>query len=225
MQHYPGILPKFGEEHVEVFVAFTLGGKAKRRQRDDFLNAALALGNAQKGRRGITLSSRCSGPFFGWDVWSGWELQPLCTCKGCPCCWVLPTSHLFTFLLTSFLNCSQFASSLPTSAHVFSPLPNASQLFQRISPPPTSSQLLSTRLSSSHLLPPLLNSSYVVSPLLNLSHLFPPPTSFHRDALYRETFTTGSSYTEKLLDTEALKQRSLYTEKLSHREAFAQISF
>ena len=44
------------KKHVEVFVAYTLGGTSKGRQRDDFLNAAFTLGNAQNGRAGMTLS-------------------------------------------------------------------------------------------------------------------------------------------------------------------------
>ena len=45
-----------------------------------------------------------------------------------PCCRVLPTSHLFAFLLTSLLNSSKFVSSLPTSFR-FSSSPFSSQRF------------------------------------------------------------------------------------------------
>ena len=62
MQHYPGILPKFGARKRSRFVAFTLGGTSKGWLRDRFLNVAFTyftVGIAPKGRRGMTLSSSC----------------------------------------------------------------------------------------------------------------------------------------------------------------------
>ena len=52
LEVYTSALWKFWQ----AFVAFTLGGTSKGRQRDDFLNAAFTLEDAQKGRGGMTLS-------------------------------------------------------------------------------------------------------------------------------------------------------------------------
>ena len=145
------------------------------------------------------------------------------TCKGCPCCWSMPTSQLFSILLTSFLNCSQIVSSLPTSAHLFSPLPKASQLLStNLTAPPllNSSQLVSALLTSCHLFSTLPTYSHLCSTHLTSSHLFPP--------LFTKIFLTQRSFSkEKFLPREAFKQRSfdthrsLYTEKFLHRETVA----
>jgi len=71
MQHYPGILPKFGDQNVQEFVAFTLGRTSKGRQGDDFLNSQLFVGTGEctKGVRTddivLLLYGRHYGYFWG----------------------------------------------------------------------------------------------------------------------------------------------------------------
>ena len=62
MQHYPGILPRFGERLLRKLWRLDKGRNIKGTTKgwlDDFLNAAFTLGYALKGRGEITLSSDC----------------------------------------------------------------------------------------------------------------------------------------------------------------------
>ena len=62
MQHYPGILPRFGERLLRKLWRLDKGRNIKGTTKgwlDDFLNAAFTLGYALKGRGEITLSSYC----------------------------------------------------------------------------------------------------------------------------------------------------------------------
>ena len=123
------------------------------------------------------------------------------------------SSQTTSGLLNSSHNSSQLSSSFFISSHLGSTLLTSCYAFSTF---PISSHLWSTLVNDSHLCPPLLSPSQLFSPL---------PTSFHRDALYRTTFTHRSFYTQKLLHRKAFTHKRFYTDKLLHREAFTRRSF
>ena len=141
--------------------------------------------------------------------------------------------------LTASRLCSVNSSSfcrLPHPFQLWPPLLNSSQTISALlnfrnsfRQHPKLFHLFPPQLHSFHLFPAYLNSSH----LLNSGQLFSTPLiSCHRDAYTQSKllhFYTASSYTEKLLHTEAfthsklLHTASFCTEKLLHGEAFAQI--